>query len=109
MVRRLRTGQVVSEAPNGTVLPYDQDPPDGAILTCEEASQHLWERWRLRRSERRLAQLRALPVGTGPAYHRDGTCVRYRRASLDAWAMRQLGDEHGSTSAESAQRQMTAA
>ena len=110
MVRRLRTGQVVTEAPDGTpVLSDDPETLPGAILTCEEASQYLWSRWRLRRSDRRLAQLRSLPVGTGPVYLRDGCCVRYRQASLDQWAMKQLGEEHGSTSDESARRQTAAA
>ena len=72
------------------------------ILTAKEASAFLWQCFRLQRSERRLAQLRGHPVGAGPPFHRDGCAVRYRRASLIEWAQKQLGREHGNTSAEQA-------
>jgi hypothetical protein len=86
-------------------------PNTGSILTPKEASAYLWANYRLQRSERRLAQLRAAPVGSGPPYHRDGCTVRYRQESLDTWAMQQLGREHGNTSDESAfnQQRLSAA
>jgi hypothetical protein len=96
---------VITESPDGTtVLPDDPE----TIFTGKEASEYLWVRWRLQRSERRLGQLRGQPVGAGPAFHRDGCAVRYKRGSLDAWAVKQLGREHGSTSDESAWEQTAA-
>jgi hypothetical protein len=94
-------------AGNAILEPAEQrapasEPSFGRFLTAKEASAYLWEQYRLQRSERRLAQLRAAPVGAGSPFHRDGCAVRYRRESLDAWAAKQLGCEHGSTSAEAA-------
>jgi hypothetical protein len=111
MVKRLRrSGRVIADTPESTkVLPDGPGTVSGAILTSEEASRYLWQCWRLQRSPRRLAQLRALPVGAGPAFHRDGCAVRYRKRSLDTWATKQLGAEHGNTSVESAARQVDAA
>jgi hypothetical protein len=96
----------------GAVIHNPRTPtaePSDAILTPKETAQHLWECWRLQRGERRLAQLRAGPVGSGPAFHRDGCVVRYRKSSVDTWAMKQLGREHGSTSHESAWEQTASA
>jgi hypothetical protein len=104
-VMRLRSGKVVSPPPDSVAVSADLDAPTRAILTTKEASNYLWDRWRIQRSERRLAQLRALPIGTGPAFMRDGVVARYRRDSLDAWAEQQLGHVFGSTSDESAWRQ----
>jgi hypothetical protein len=75
--------------------------------TPEEASDHLWQKYRIKRNARRLAQLRA--DGEGPHYFRDGNVVRYREDLLDAWAEQQLGEPLGSTSEESARRLLTTA
>src|SRR5690349_21772926 len=75
--------------------------------TPEETSDHLWEKYRIKRNTRRLAQLRA--DGEGPQYFRDGNVVRYREDLLDAWAEQQLGEPLSSTSEESARRQQTLA
>jgi hypothetical protein len=80
--------------------------PD-AILTPTEASDHLWQRWRLRRLARRLAQLRNL--GAGPVFLRDGVRTLYRSAYIDQWAEAQLGGPITSTSQESALDQVRAA
>jgi hypothetical protein len=76
----------------------------GDFLTCAEASAYLWAKFRLKRSERRLAQLRL--VGTGPGYHRAGNAVRYRRDALDSWALAVLGGPMTSTAAEAVRRQV---
>jgi hypothetical protein len=73
------------------------------FLTDKEASRYLWERYRIRRSPRRLGQLRAMS-SRGPQYHRDGNAVRYRRDALDDWALKQLGEPAVSTSEETARR-----
>jgi hypothetical protein len=68
-----------------------------------EASDYLWNRHRIRRSVRRLAQLRA--TGEGPPYRRDGlVAVLYPPDLLDAWAEQQLGQPVRSTAEESARR-----
>jgi hypothetical protein len=82
---------------------------NSAFLTAEETSSYLWQRFRLRRSPRRLAQLRALPAGAGPPFYRDGCVVRYRSASVDTWALQQLGNEFTNTTAESAYHQQHSA
>jgi len=71
-------------------------------LTPEESSDHLWDKYRVKRNTRRLAQLRA--AGEGPQYFRDGNVVRYRDDLLDAWAEQQLGEPLSSTSEESGRR-----
>jgi hypothetical protein len=81
------------------------DPPRSDFLTAEETSEYLWRKFRLRRSPRRLAQLRALPCGAGPPFYRDGCVVRYRPASVDTWALQQLGNEFVNTTAEAAYHQ----
>jgi hypothetical protein len=68
-------------------------------LTPEEASKYLWEKFRLKRNERRLGQLRY--AGTGPLFHRNGLAVRYHQNDLDAWGLKQLGQPIASTSQES--------
>jgi hypothetical protein len=74
------------------------------FLTCEEARDYLWAEYRLQRSERRLGQLRL--SGEGPAYHRAGNAVRYRRSALDDWALKLLGAPAISTADETARRQV---
>jgi hypothetical protein len=73
-------------------------------FTPEEASDHLWQQFRIKRNTRRLGQLRA--TGEGPEYSRDGNVVRYRDDRLDTWAEHQLGESFTSTSDESARRQL---
>jgi hypothetical protein len=72
------------------------------LLTPEEASAYLWEHHRMRRSPRRLQDLRM--VGNGPAYHRDGVVVRYSRHGLDEFAREQYGEAVRSTSQETSRR-----
>jgi hypothetical protein len=74
--------------------------PDAILLTPTEAAQRLWERWRLRRSARRLQQLRRL--GAGPVFLRDGVRALYRQSNLDTWAAGVLGEPIVSTSQEAA-------
>lgn len=71
-------------------------------MTSEEASNYLWERHRIRRSPRRLGQLRA--TGDGPPYQRDGLVVIYRPNLLDDWVKEHLGDPVRSTAQETVQR-----
>jgi hypothetical protein len=80
----------------------EPDTEAQVILTPKEASEHLWRRWKLQRAERRLQQLRGQRAGAGPPFRRDGNTVRYELRSLDSWAVKQLGPEHASTSAEEA-------
>jgi hypothetical protein len=79
-------------------MPIRDDPP----FVPEELSEHLWNRWRLRRSPRRLAQLRA--TGEGPPFMQDGCVVRYARGTSDDWAKEQLGEPCRSTAEETARR-----
>jgi hypothetical protein len=72
------------------------------LLTPAESSVYLWERYRIRRGERRLAQLRA--TGEGPAYHRVGVVVRHTPQQLDAWAQALVGTPVSSTNEETARR-----
>jgi hypothetical protein len=74
------------------------------LLTPAESSVYLWERYRIRRGERRLAQLRA--TGEGPEYHRVGVVVRHTIQQLDAWAQELVGDPVSSTNEEAARRNM---
>jgi hypothetical protein len=72
-------------------------------LTPEEAATYLWDRHRIRRSPRRLQELRM--TGEGPPYHRDGTVVRYTAPGLDEYAQRRYGEPVRSTAEEAARRQ----
>jgi hypothetical protein len=74
-------------------------------MTPHEASEYLWTNHRIRRSARRLAQLRSLACG--PAYRRDGLSVLYPPDLLDKWAEQQLGPAVRSTAEESARRLLT--
>jgi hypothetical protein len=74
------------------------------VLTPDELSTRLWERFRIRRSTRRLAQLRA--NGGGPPYRRDGVVVRYPVDHADEWAEQVLGELVTSTAQETAARQI---
>jgi hypothetical protein len=71
--------------------------------TPEEASEYLWERFRVKRNARRLAQLRA--TGEGPKFYRDGNVVRYRTDHLDEWAGNSLGEPASSTAEEHVRRE----
>jgi hypothetical protein len=71
--------------------------------TPEEASDYLWQKFRVKRNARRLAQLRA--SGGGPRFFRDGNVVRYREDHLDEWAETSLGEPARSTSEESARKE----
>jgi hypothetical protein len=72
------------------------------LLTPAESSVYLWERYRIRRGERRLAQLRA--TGEGPEYHRVGVVVRHTPQQLDAWAQALAGTPVSSTVDEAERR-----
>jgi hypothetical protein len=74
--------------------------PVGDLLTTEEVSRYLSERWRLKRGPRRLAELRA--AGTGPEYHRTmgNRGVIYSRRAVDRWAVGVLGVAVASTAEE---------
>jgi hypothetical protein len=110
LLDELLSGSATVETPP-TPTKNSTDRSNDSFFTGREASEYLWKRYRIQRSERRLAQLRAAPVGAGPPYFRDGAVPRYRRGSLDTWALMQLGREHGSTSDEAAfhQQQRTTA
>jgi hypothetical protein len=100
MVRRLRTGAVVSETPDpGAVLIKDQVRQ---FLNSQEASDYLRRKWNLSRGPRRLAELRA--EGTGPRYFRAGNEVRYKSVHLDEYAIKALGEPLTSTSEEIVRR-----
>ena len=82
----------------GTTAPASRPPP----FTAEELSVFLWERYRVQRSPRRLAQLRS--VGGGPPFVRDGIVARYPQELAVAWVETLLGAPVSSTSEESARR-----
>jgi hypothetical protein len=88
----------------------EPEPPD--IMTSDETSTYLWERYRLQRSARRLGQLRAGPADAGPRFYRAGNIALYKRPDVDAWAATQLGQSFASTTDEQAyyaqQRKQTA-
>jgi hypothetical protein len=77
-----------------------------AALSCwhtpDEASRYLWDKFRVKRNARRLAQLRA--SGEGPRFHRDGCVVRYHSDNLDEYGELALGEPVISTSEENARR-----
>jgi hypothetical protein len=75
---------------------------DGPPFTPAELSEHLWDRWRIQRSARRLGQLRL--TGGGPPFQRDGNVVIYPRKLADQWAVEMLGAPVTSTSEEAARR-----
>jgi hypothetical protein len=77
------------------------------LLTPEEAAAYLWEHHRMRRSPRRLQDLRM--TGEGPEYFRDGNVVRYPRRGLDDYAHEQYGEAARSTAEEAARRQRVTA
>jgi hypothetical protein len=79
-----------------------EEPADDRVMTCEEASEYLWEQYRLQRSPRRLGQLRAGPVGSGPEFHRVGNIPLYRQSKVNNWARAQLGESFTNTSDEQA-------
>ena len=78
----------------------EPEPPD--IMTSDETSTYLWERYRLQRSARRLGQLRAGPAAAGPRFYRAGNIALYKRPDVDAWVVTQLGQSFASTSEEQA-------
>jgi hypothetical protein len=84
--------------------PAAQDPSapasDGPPFTPEELSEYLWTRWRIKRSPRRLGQLRSIGGGGSPPYVRDGLAVRYPRKLADQWAAETLGQPVRSTAEE---------
>jgi len=72
-------------------------------LTPSEASDHLRDVWRVRRSVRTLANLRSTATrGEGPPYLRDGTRILYPVAGLDRWAQEILGEPARHTGEERA-------
>ena len=77
------------------------------VLTPQEMSDLLWTEFRIRRSLRRLAELRQ--IGTGPPYVRDGKVVRYLSGPGREWAVKHLGEPATSTAEESARRQRASA
>jgi hypothetical protein len=77
------------------------------LLTPTEATEYLWEHYRIRRGNRAMQQMRL--DGDGPAYHRDGNVVVYPRDGLDAWAVAKLGKTVKSTQEEAARHQMAEA
>jgi hypothetical protein len=93
------THQLLSSAGLGAVLSCWRTPP--------EASLYLWDKFRVKRNPRRLAQLRA--SGEGPKFHRDGCVVRYHSDNLDAYGELVLGEPATSTSEENARRALVSA
>jgi hypothetical protein len=104
MVRRLRTGAVVTTAPaQGATIPADDH---ARLLSPPEASAYLKDKWNLPRGPRRLGELRA--EGGGPKYYRAGNEVRYAPIHLDEYAVKILGEPLSSTSEETARRRAVA-
>jgi hypothetical protein len=75
-------------------------------MTPDETSELLWDRYRMKRNGRRLAQLRG--TGQGPRFYRDGLMARYAEVDVVAWAEAQLGGGATSTSEEAARREQDA-
>ncbi len=77
-------------------------PDDGPPLPADELCAYLWTKYRVKRSPRRLAQLRI--EGGGPPFVRDGCVVRYPLRLADAWVAELYGEPVRSTTEESARR-----
>jgi hypothetical protein len=75
----------------------------GKKLLPAELSEHLKEKWRLKKGPRTLQQMRM--DGGGPRFHRNGHTVIYDDEEADVWAIAQLGEPVSSTAEEAARRQ----
>jgi len=67
-----------------------------SLLTRQEASRYLFERWGVRRAAATLAK-RAV-IGGGPVFEKEGRRAVYRTENLDKWAQGRLSGPYASTS-----------
>jgi hypothetical protein len=92
-------------------MAYDW-PTQHTPLSPAEASAYLQARWGLKRGTRTLLVYRrngGKRGKRGPQFFRIGNDVRYTRESLDAWAVRAMGEPLTSSAEHSARALMGAA